>query len=87
MTKSIKIVFDNSDRLWYNEYIIKVNNISQGGKVMAYYVFVLVEFPTEDGWDSMWMPHSGVCHRKKERAEQELKVAKKHFIALIEEVE
>ena len=52
---------------------------------MEYYVIVLVEFPTESGWESMWMPHSGVRHRKKERAEEELKIAKKHFIALLVE--
>ena len=52
---------------------------------MKYYVVVLVEVPLEDGREGFWMPHSGVMHRKKEKAEEELKIARKHFIALIEE--
>lgn len=54
---------------------------------MKYFIIVLVEFPTENGWESMWMPHSGVHHRKKEKAEKELEIARKHFISLLVEEE
>ena len=54
---------------------------------MKYVILVLVEVNTEGYCEMVWMLHSGVRHKKLAKAEKELKVARKHFVSKIVEVE